>query len=141
MTAAEHPALDAGARVVRTVAAVIRDAGGRVLLVRKRGRSAFIQPGGKRDAGEDDLAALARELREEIGCELVPGSASCLGTFSAPAANEPGWRVEAVAYRVEVRGEPSPRAEIEELRWLPLPPSDDVEIAPLSRERILPSLL
>ena len=50
------------------VAALIRDGDGRVLLVRKRGTAAFMQPGGKRDAGESDVAALAREIGEELGC-------------------------------------------------------------------------
>ncbi|KAB2897185.1 MAG: NUDIX domain-containing protein, partial [Dokdonella sp.] len=52
-------------RLIRTVAAVIADDAGRVLLVRKRGSRIFIQPGGKPVAGEDALATLARELAEE----------------------------------------------------------------------------
>jgi len=47
-------------------AALIRDGAGRVLLVRKRGTTAFMQPGGKRDSGEDDVTALAREIDEEV---------------------------------------------------------------------------
>jgi 8-oxo-dGTP diphosphatase len=43
--------------VISVVAALIRDEAGRVLLVRKRGTKAFMQPGGKRDSGESDLAA------------------------------------------------------------------------------------
>jgi 8-oxo-dGTP diphosphatase len=56
---------------IEIVAALIRDDAGRVLLVRKRGTSAFMQPGGKRDPGEDDVAALAREIDE--GAWLRPG--------------------------------------------------------------------
>jgi 8-oxo-dGTP diphosphatase len=44
--------------IISLVAALIRDADGRVLLVRKRGTSAFMQPGGKRDVGESDIAPL-----------------------------------------------------------------------------------
>ena len=76
--------------IIEVVAALILDAAGRVLLVRKQGTGAFMQPGGKREPGEDDLAALSRELREEIGCEIVSGSAALAGTFEAPAAHEPG---------------------------------------------------
>jgi 8-oxo-dGTP diphosphatase len=36
---------------IEIVAALIRDGAGRVLLVRKRGTMAFMQPGGKRDSG------------------------------------------------------------------------------------------
>jgi len=126
--------------LIRIVAAVIRDAGGRSLLVRKRGAEVFQQPGGKRDPGDaDDLATLARELREELGCELVPGSARFLCRASAPAANERGHTVEAEVYEVEVRGEPRAQAEIVELRWVD-PGSPGVPVARLSREHILPLL-
>lgn len=139
--AAEAPALDADARVVRTVAAVIRDHGGRLLLVRKHGRDAFIQPGGKRESGEDDLTALARELREELGCTLRPQSPRRLGCFSAEAVHEPGWQVESTVYCVQIDGEPRAGAEIAELRWVPLPPPPELPVAPLSRTRIVPALL
>ena len=43
--------------VISVVAALIRDEDGRVLLVRKRGTAAFMQPGGKRDPGESDIAS------------------------------------------------------------------------------------
>jgi hypothetical protein len=52
-------------KTICVVAALIRDDGGRVLLVRKRGTAAFMQPGGKRGAGESDVAALAREIDED----------------------------------------------------------------------------
>jgi len=125
---------------IRIVAAVIRDARGRSLLVRKHGADVFQQPGGKRDPGDaDDLATLARELREELGCELVPGSARFLCRASAPAANERGHTVEAEVYEVEVRGAPCAQAEIVELRWVD-PMSPDVPVARLSCEHILPLL-
>ena len=47
---------------IRIVAALIRDAAGRVLLVRKRGTTTFMQPGGKREVGEDDGARGEKEL-------------------------------------------------------------------------------
>jgi 8-oxo-dGTP diphosphatase len=37
-----------GSRTIELVAGLIRDEAGRVLLVRKRGTAAFMQPGGKR---------------------------------------------------------------------------------------------
>ena len=44
--------------IIRVVAALIRDPGGRVLLVRKLGSQAFMQPGGKRDVGESDVGLI-----------------------------------------------------------------------------------
>ena len=120
--------------VIRIVVAVIRDAAGRVLLVRKRGARVLQQPGGKRDAGDtDDVATLARELHEELGVTLVPGSARHLWRASAPAANEPGHIVEGEVYAVEVAGVMHAQAEIEELRWIDPAAPGDLPIARLSR--------
>ncbi len=122
---------------IEIVAAVIRDDDGRTLLVRKRGTDVFMQPGGKREPGEDDLAALARELDEELGLTVVAGSAVSLGQIRARAANESDREVVAAVYEVAVTGEPVARAEIAELLWFdpedPLP----VAVAPLSRDHIL----
>ncbi len=113
------------------VTAVIRDQAGRMLVVRKRGTAIFMKPGGKREPGEDDLTALARELDEEIGCRLT--GATLLGAFEAPAANEPGFTVRAATYLASVEGEISARAEIEELAWIDPAAPGDIVLAPLMR--------
>ena len=124
--------------IVEVVGAVIRDATGRLLTVRKRQTQRFMLPGGKREPGEDDLGALARELAEELGVEVV--SATLLGRFEAAAANEPGATVRSAAYIVEITGDIAIQAEIEELRWIDPKAPPDVPIAPLLREQILPAL-
>ncbi len=128
-------------RPIRIVVAVIRDDAGRVLLVRKRGATVFQQPGGKRDPGDaDDVATLARELREELGVTLVTGSPRHLWCANAPAANEPGHMVEGEVYAVAVQGVPVACAEIEALCWVEPADPGEVPIARLSREHILPRL-
>ncbi|HEY6754762.1 MAG TPA: NUDIX domain-containing protein [Pseudolabrys sp.] len=125
-------------RVISVVAALIRDSHGRVLLVRKRGTSAFMQPGGKRNAGESDIAALSREIAEELGCRVLDQSAQALGVFDCAAANEPGFQVCAAIYAVEVEGAIEPAAEIDQLIWVDPQVLPDLPFAPLTRDHVLP---
>ena len=128
-----------GLEPVRIVAAVIFDAAGRVLLVRKRGSNTFIQPGGKREPGEAALDTLARELVEELGVTLRRETAIALGAFSDDAVHETGRRVEAEVFACEIEGVPQASAEIEALVWVdPNALPADLVIAPLSRNHILP---
>lgn len=125
-------------RIISVVAALIRDDTGRVLLVRKRGTAAFMQPGGKRDAGESDVAALSREIVEELGCRVTQNSARALGVFDCQAANEPGFRVQAAVYAVDVEGAIKPQAEIDEMVWVDPRALPDLHLAPLTRDHVLP---
>lgn len=125
---------------IRIVAALIDDGAGRALLVRKHGSSTFIQPGGKREPGEDALATLARELREELDVGIVPGSARRLGEFEHDAVNEAGRRVRAEVFAVRIDRAPRVQAEIAELAWLAAAPPWPVPVAPLSAVHILPLL-
>ena len=118
-------------KVIDIVTAVIRDDAGRMLVVRKRGTAIFMKPGGKREPGEDDITALARELDEELGCRLV--EATLLGRFEAPAANEPDHLVRAATYLARVEGEIEVRAEIEEMAWINIAAPGDIRLAPLMR--------
>lgn len=121
-------------------AAVITDAEGRLLLVRKAGTTAFMQPGGKPEPGETPAETLARELAEEIGIRVAPADLEPLGSFTASAANEPGFAVVAEVFRVEIGEQrPIPDAEIAELLWVTAATASAIEIAPLAREYFLPA--
>ena len=124
--------------VISVVAALIRDQEGRVLLVRKRGTAAFMQPGGKRDAGESDVAALSREIVEELGCRVLANSARSLGVFDCAAANEPGFQVRAAVYAVDIEGAVQPQAEIDQVVWVDPRALPDLPLAPLTRDHVLP---
>ena len=125
-------------RIISVVAALIRDNDGRVLLVRKRGTAAFMQPGGKRDAGESDVAALSREIVEELGCCVDQRTARAVGVFECAAANEPGFKVRAAVYAVDVEGAIKPQAEIDEMVWVDPRALPDLHFAPLTRDHVLP---
>jgi 8-oxo-dGTP diphosphatase len=125
---------------IAIVAAVIRDAEGRVLLARKHGTAAFLQPGGKREPGEGDVSALTRELREELGCGVIASSIAPFGTFRAPAANETGREVVAHIYSLRLDGTPRASAEIAELAWVDPAMPGSMVLAPLTRDHILPAL-
>lgn len=123
---------------IRIAAALLIGGDGQTLLVRKRGTQAFMQPGGKIDAGEQPVEALARELHEELNVRIDPSLAVYLGRFSAPAANEPGFTVQAELFQVHIDVPVTPAAEIEEVRWIDPAGDGGLHLAPLTRELILP---
>ncbi|WP_025129615.1 NUDIX domain-containing protein [Pseudomonas sp. PH1b] len=124
--------------IIRIAAALLIGADGHTLLVRKRGTQAFMQAGGKIEAGEQPVQALARELEEELGLRIDPAQARYLQQFSAPAANEPGHVVQAEVFLVRIDTPVTPAAEIEEVRWIDPAGDGDLFLAPLTRDLILP---
>lgn len=135
-------------KIIRVSAVVLQDIAGRVLTVRKRGTSRFMQPGGKPEPGETPAEAALREVHEEIGLHLSAEQLEPMGEFSAAAANEPDHTVVCHNFRVRFEDDAAalldalrPAAEIAELRWVPvaeLVPSAD--LAPLLTEQIAPLL-
>jgi ADP-ribose pyrophosphatase YjhB (NUDIX family) len=91
---------------VPCVGAVVWDAAGRLLLVqraREPGRGLWSLPGGRVEPGEDDAAALAREVAEETGLTVRVGALA--GTVERPGPGGPGGAVYAIAdYVCEVTG-------------------------------------
>lgn len=136
MTSSEH--FCATSKIIRIAAAVLIGPDGRTLLVRKRGTRAFMQPGGKIEAHEQPVNALARELEEELALNIDPASATYLGHFSAHAVNEPGFEVQAELFLLHIQQSVSPAAEIEEVQWIDPCGDGGLELAPLTRDLILP---
>ena len=124
--------------VLRVAAGIITDASGRTLVVRKRGTTAFMQAGGKIEPGESALAALTRELLEEIGLQLDPDVTEYLGSYRAEAANEPNTVIRAEVFALVTDGVVAPSSEIEELVWLESLENPGIELAPLTRDTVLP---
>jgi len=125
-------------KLIHIAAALLIGADGRTLLVRKRGTQAFMQPGGKIEAGEPAVAALSRELEEELGLIVDPAQARYLGSFAALAANEPGFEVRCELFEVRIEVDVQPAAEIEEVLWISADSHPQLNLAPLTRDSILP---
>jgi len=124
--------------IIRIAAAVLIGPDGRTLLVRKRGTQAFMQPGGKIDAHEQPIEALARELEEELALKIDPVRATYLGHFCAPAVNEPGFEVQAELFLLHIDADVAPAAEIEEVQWIDPRGDGGLTLAPLTGDVILP---
>lgn len=90
-----------------------------LLCVRSQGKDAFYLPGGKREPGESDWEAIAREVQEEIGLVLVPGSLALFSTIhSAAHGHGPDARVVLICYESDFSGEIEADSEIAEVAWL-----------------------
>lgn len=93
----------------RATAVVIK--GGKVLLVRDKGHSKFSLPGGGVEHGEPTISAVARELREELGLNVVKVTRVRHCDFK-------GSLSEHKVCLVEVNGEPHLRGhELSEFIW------------------------
>ncbi|WP_414500422.1 NUDIX hydrolase [Zymobacter sp. IVIA_12111.31 C1] len=126
--------------IIRVVAACLLDDQNQLLLVRKRNTQLFMMPGGKPEIGEDNLTALARELKEELDWQCDPQMLKPLGQFSAPAANEADMTVVADVFWGRINQTVFPQAEIEQLERVPLGNTDRLPLAPL-QQVLMPALL
>lgn len=114
---------------------------GRLLLARSRGNDVFQIPGGKVETGDtDDIAALEREIEEELGVRLNRDSLSYVGTFSAPAAGQSDRIVQVKLYEGGAPGEVAACSEIEELLWLDLGGATDRNLSAVVQDQIVPFL-
>ena len=120
-------------------AACLFDDQGNLLLVRKRGTQAFMLPGGKARAGRNALAALQRELLEELRLPMGASTFEHLGSFQAPAIT--GEHPRRCRY---LRRPLAPRrlcaGGAGELAWLVPGQAQPDNLAPLLRDHVLPAL-
>ena len=111
---------------------------GKLLMVRNVDTSYWAIPGGHVEAGETALEALKREVREELAVELNDEGLTLVGEYTDRAA-ESGEEFQLTLYSGEVRGEPTPSAEINEYIWFDGTLSDG-ELPPMFVNHVQPAL-
>jgi 8-oxo-dGTP diphosphatase len=128
---------------VRCVGAIVHDAGGRLLVIRRGhppGEGLWSLPGGRVEAGESDAEAVVRELAEETGLRVEPG-----GLIGAIEHADPGG----VTYDIRdyaaivTGGTLAAGDDASDARWvtpaeLRLLPATDGLVEALIRWRVLP---
>jgi 8-oxo-dGTP pyrophosphatase MutT (NUDIX family) len=123
-----------------SVAALIRDDDGRILLVRHvEGR--WQLPGGAVDPGERPAAAMQRECLEEAGITVEP--VRIAGVYGGPEyrityanGDEAGWVVTVFEARISA-GVPAPSDdETQAVGWFRPDEIDPLELAPSTRETL-----
>jgi 8-oxo-dGTP diphosphatase len=126
-----------GAEPLKVVACAVVGDDGRLLVVAKHAApEVHYLPGGKPDAGETELEALTREVREELG--VVVEDAERFTDVFAEATLE-RVPMHLVVYRARLRGAPAPAAEIASMRWWPAA-DGSVGLAPPIEFMVVPRL-
>ncbi len=108
-----------------SVAGVVTDEGGRVLLVRRADNGEWEPPGGVVERAEDLLAALVREVREETG--LMVRARRLTGVYKNMALG-----IVALVFRCDVlNGALATGQESAEVRW-----TDPAQLGQLVGDRL-----
>jgi 8-oxo-dGTP diphosphatase len=125
-------------RAIRVVAGVI-ERGGRYLITQRRAGAVLPLlwefPGGRVEAGENDAAALKREVRHRLGVDVTPGQLISFVTHPYEK-----YSVDLYLYECELAsGEPS-AVNVADFRWVPSTEFDRYEFTPadeLSMSKLL----
>lgn len=114
--------------VISCVGAVIVDPLGRLLLIKRGhepGAGLWSLPGGRVEPGESDAVALARELREECGLDVVPGELA--GRVRRPAGDGAVFDIRDYTATV-TGGSLTPGDDAADARWVPIAELGDLAL-------------
>ncbi len=97
----------------RIAGIIIQD--GKILMLLGKGYPELWTPGGKIDGNESDEECLRRELKEEIGVELL--ESKFFKEYTTQSFYNPEKKVIERAYITKIRGEIKADSEIESIVW------------------------
>jgi len=100
----------------KTALAVFKDK--KMIMVRNdENDTVFYTLGGKIEEGETGIECLEREVQEEVGTKVTPGSLKFLKAFEAPAYGRENTLVNIELYEGVLIGAPTPSSEIVEIDY------------------------
>jgi 8-oxo-dGTP diphosphatase len=121
--------MPAPARPRKLVVAALIEERGRVLLSRRRADQSMPLywefPGGKVEPGEPPADALAREVREELGCTVTVGRIHEV-VFHA----YPDFDLYMLVYRCRITAGAPAAVEVAEIAWVEPARLPDIELLP-----------
>lgn len=125
--------------IIKKVAlAVFKDK--KMLQVRgKKRKNVFYTLGGKFEEGEDDIACIKREVKEEIDCEIDGDTLKFLTEFEDIAHGKGDTLLNIRMYEGKLIGTPKPSSEIAEIGYFDTL-SDKKNLSVIAQRTIFPWL-
>lgn len=112
----------------------------KILMVRShKNTEVFYLIGGKVEEGENDEECVTREVKEEIGVDIIPGTLKLLTEFNGPADGRENTLLDMKFYTGEFTSNPTPSREIAELGYFDSE-ADPKHMSVISKTQILPWL-
>jgi ADP-ribose pyrophosphatase YjhB (NUDIX family) len=128
--------MSGGDRLVPCVGAVVHDPTGRLLVVRRAnepGAGLWSLPGGRVESGEDDAAAVVREVAEETSLTVDVGP--LVGEVRRPGVGSETYVIR--DYACTPRGTAAVAGDdASDVRWVTLAELDRLPLVPLLRETL-----
>ena len=125
--------------IVKAAAIIIVDK--KILVTRTKGKTFFVAPGGKLEAGESFEDCLVRELKEELNILVDKKDLEFFKKSYSTAIGTDGKNLEMAMYYVNKWvGEIVASSEIEELLWLESGGVKNIQLGSIFTHDVIPYL-